>query len=355
MSRHSPRLGVVAPMNGIHHGHVTTQGLILATRFAAEGLPVVATSHAQSRYRRLVDITVDLLRRGREIDVVILAVYGGRSFVVEDLASRISRWHGHRLVMFLHGGAMPAFMARFPRWTRAVLGRADLLIAPSAYLQRAVAAHGFQARVIPNVIDLGCYPFRRRSHVRPRLFWMRTFHPFWNPEMAIRVVRRLKADFPDVSLVMAGQDSGLRAPMIEAARRAGLGDAVRFPGFLDHDHKVHEAQHADIFVNTNHVDNMPVAVVEAAAMGLPVVSTDVGGLPDLLQHERTALLVRDDDDAGMAAQIRRLIEEPALADRLSGNGRQMAEGMAWESVRTKWFEMFDELMTPAARPARGEA
>ena len=99
--------------------------------------------------------------------------------------------------------------------------------------------------------------------------------------------------------------------------------------------KRREGNAADIFINTNRIDNMPVAVLEAGATGLPVVATAVGGVPDLLVDGRDAVLVSDDDDAAMADAILRLLRDPELAGRLSRNGRLLASRSAWESVRVQ--------------------
>ena len=102
-----------------------------------------------------------------------------------------------------------------------------------------------------------------------------------------------------------------------------------------------------MFLNTNRIDNMPVAVVEACAMGLPVVAANVGGIPDLLTDEETGLLVADDDDEAMAEAIERLIRDEDLAGRLSANGQQLAARSSWEQVRPQWEKVFAELTTPS--------
>jgi Glycosyltransferase len=150
---------------------------------------------------------------------------------------------------------------------------------------------------------------------------------------------------------MAGKDKGLEYETRRLAEALGLNGAVHFPGFLDMAAKVREGNAADIYINTNHVDNMPVTVVEACAMGLPVVTTAVGGIPDLLTDGETGLLVPDNDDQAMTAAIHRLLNEPALATRLSTNGRQLAERSSWEKVRPLWEQLFAEVM---ARPPRSK-
>jgi glycosyltransferase involved in cell wall biosynthesis len=246
--------------------------------------------------------------------------------------------------MTLHGGAMPEFMARFPRWSRSVLTRATCLVAPSGFLKRAVGRYGFDARVISNVIDLKHYQYRHRYALRPRLFWMRAFHPVYNPVLALRVLSRVKRHVPDASLVMAGQCKGAEGEVAALAREMGLDGAVQFPGFLDQDGKRLHGNAADIFINTNRVDNMPVALLEAGAMGLPIVATAVGGVPDLLTQGRDGVLVPDDDDEAMADAILRLLRDPELAGRLSRNGRCLAERSAWDAVALQWKGLFREIL-----------
>ena len=335
-----PRICIVGPMVGRHPGRVVHQGEILADGLRAVGYDVTAVSTYANRYLRLADIVNVLVRRGRRIDVLVVQVYGGPSFVVEDIASALGRQFLHRIVMVLHGGAMPEFMSRFPHWTRRVLRRSDAIVAPSRFLVRALQQHGLEARVIPNAIHLTAYDYRHRAKVTPRLLWMRSFHDTYNPMLALRTLARVRSWYPDATLVMAGQDSGLESAVRDAATRLGLQHAIRFPGFLDGDAKRREGSLADIFLNTNRVDNMPVAIVEAAAMGLPVISTRVGGIPDLLTDGETGLIVPTDDDEAMAAAVRRLVSDPELASRLSAAGRRLAERSSWDAVLPQWENTF---------------
>lgn len=342
---------IIGPLIGANPGHVTTQGEILAHALRREGYAVTSASGSSSRYVRFAEIAATLVRERRAYDVVLLQTYGGPSFVVEDVASRIARRLGKRIVMHLRGGAMPEFFARHPRWARRVLARADQLLVPSDYLREAVGALGFTARVIPNVIDLDQYPFRVRTAPAPRLLWMRSFHPLYNPLMAVRVLAALRRTHPEASLVMAGQEKGMGEAVRMEAARLGVAGAVRFPGFLDLAGKRREGDAADIFLNTNDIDNTPVAVIEAGAMGLPVVATAVGGVPRLLRHEHTGLLVPAGDEAAMVAGVQRLLDDRALAERLSIAGRRLAERCAWTEAAPVW----DALLAGAAVAAVSEA
>jgi glycosyltransferase involved in cell wall biosynthesis len=332
-------------MVGRHPGFATSQALIVADLLVAEGHRVVTASSRLNRYVRAVDLAAALTVNRRAIDIVCLEVYGGPSFVVEDLISQMARAFGKPIVMTLHGGAMPEFMERFPRWTTTVLRRAACLVVPSEFLQRAVQAYGFNARVIPNVINLRDYEYRHRRQLRPRLFWMRAFHPIYNPALAIRVLSRVRRHAPDASLVMGGAHKGAEGAVYQLAQDMGVDDAVQFPGFLNRDRKRELGNAADVFINTNRVDNMPVALLEAGAMGLPIVATAVGGVPNLLGDGRDGVLVPSDDDAAMADAILALLNDPGRAAQLSQNGRRVAERSAWESVRPRWHALFEALGT----------
>lgn len=342
-TRRLPRLCIVGPMVGRNPGYVTTQGEILTDHFRAAGYEVVSVSASSNRYMRLLDIAATLVRCRQGVDIVLIEVYGGRSFVVEDVASALAQRFGRCVVLHLHGGAIPEFVARFPNWTRRVFGRADAIVTPSGFLATAASACGHVPRVIPNVMDVKGYSFKTREHPRARLFWMRSFHGIYNPLMALRVLARVKSVYPDATLVMAGQDKGLERTVRQEAVRLGLDGAVRFVGFLTLPGKIREGDGADIFMNTSSVDNLPGAVVEACAMGLPVVSTAVGGIAYLLNEGETGLLVPDGDCDAMAKAILRLVGDPQLAARLSTNGRRLAERFSWAHVGPQWEQLFDEL------------
>jgi glycosyltransferase involved in cell wall biosynthesis len=308
----------------------------LASLLTDAGYPVVAFSSQLNPYLRLADIVVSLLRYGQRIDVTLIEIYAGRSFLVEDIASFLAKLLGHRVIMTLHGGALPEFTSRHPRWARTVFDRADALVAPSPFLARMAIQQGRAVQIIPNVVDLSAYPYRHRSEVRPTLWWMRSFHDIYNPHMAVKVLAHLRARGHEATLVMSGSDKGLEADVKSRAAEMGLSHHVRFAGFLDMTAKAREGSLADIFINTNRIDNSPVAVIEACAMGLPVVATSVGGVPDLLADGDTGLLVADDDDVAMADAVERLVNEPDLAARLSANGRRLAERSSWQAVGPQW-------------------
>lgn len=344
MNRTPPRLCFVGNMLGRNADFITSQGQIVADLFADEDYEVTSVSARINRFARLFDIIQFLIRKRRVIDLLILELYSGWYLILAEIVTLLAGRLNLPLIIVLHGGNLPRFVERFPRMVTGILKRADLLIAPSAYLADAFRAYGFTVRIIPNVVDIRKYNFRYRKQIAPRLLWMRSFHSAYNPLLAIDVLAKLRQSHPDARLVMAGRDKGLESEVKQSARRQNLENSVCFSGFLNEERKLYEFNQADIFINTNKIDNTPVAVIEACAMGLPVVSTDVGGIANLLENEKNGLLVPDDDAEAMVAAIKRILSDQQLAGRLSGNARKLAERSSWTAVRQLWEKSFKEVL-----------
>lgn len=329
------------PALGRHEGWVTTQGEVLAGLFAAEGYPTFISSTELSPLRRAVDHARDLYRWRRRIDVAVVSVFSGRAFALADESLSLARTLRVPSVAWLHGGDLPVLGRRHPRWVGRVLRSADAVVAPSAYLGRWADAFVDDVRVIPNVLDLSDYEFRVRSPLRPRLLWMRTFHELYDPASAVRVLASLRDSGVDARLTMAGQDKGLLDETRALAEGLQVEGFVRFPGFVSGDQKAALFRDHDIFLNTNVVDNAPVTVLEAAASGLVVVSTNVGGVPDLLADGVAAVLVPARDPEAMVRVTLQLLERPDMAESIAVKARLVAKNSGWSRVRDQWLAYVD--------------
>jgi hypothetical protein len=103
------------------------------------------------------------------------------------------------------------------------------------------------------------YPFRARSAVRPRVLWLRAYHPIYAPDVAVRAAAELAGRYEDLRLTMVGDDKGERARTRELVAELGLGGQVRVDGFAGPDEKQRLLADHDVFLNTSRVDNRPSA------------------------------------------------------------------------------------------------
>ena len=255
------------------------------------GFGVNVSSREISPLRRGVDHARDLWRWRGDLDAAVVSVFSGRGFALADEALLVAGALGIPSVAWLHGGSLPELGQRHPRWVARVLGRSDAVVAPTEFLRRWSQGMGREATVIPNVLDISSYRYRVRDPLRPRLLWMRTFQELYDPLTAVRATAELRRRGVDATMTMAGQEKGLLRETEHLVEQLELSEVVEFAGFVAGERKLALLGAHDIFLNTNVVDNAPVSVLEAAASGLVVVSSGVGGLPDLLADGEAARLV----------------------------------------------------------------
>jgi glycosyltransferase involved in cell wall biosynthesis len=317
----------------------------LAMQLADAGWQVITTSDRPQPLLRLADMLTTIWRRRRDYSVAQVDVYSGSAFLwAEASCWLLSRLH-RPYVLTLHGGALPTFAERHPDRVTRLLRSAAAVTTPSAYLSAGMSAFRPDLILQPNPIAVARYPFQVRSHPRPRLVWVRAFHEIYNPIMALRAVALLRADFPEIRLIMVGPDKGdgTRERTVAAVRELDLEDVVEFRGPIEKSKLPDVFAEGDIFLNTSNVDNTPVTVVEALASGLCVVSTSVGGIPFLLHHGHDALLVPPNDHHAMSEAIRQLVMEPATGEKLSIAGRANALERDWDLLLPRWESLLREV------------
>ena len=289
----------------------------------------------------MLDMLLAVIRFGRSEQPVFIDVYSTTNFYYAWLSARLCRMLGIRYCCILRGGNLPDRLNRYPGLCRQLFGYAEKLISPSGYLQQAFIHAGYkEVHVIPNFVPIELYPFRLREQIKPRLLWVRAFDATYNPTMAIHVLAQLVKIHPDVQLCMVGPDKdGTMKVCRELAETLGVKDRVRFTDRLPKAERIALAAEYDIFINTTNFDNTPVSVIEAMALGLPVVSTNVGGIPFLMEDGQTGLLTPPDDAVAFVRQITYLLGNPQQAGRLSRQGRAKAETFSWEMVRPLWLDV----------------
>jgi glycosyltransferase involved in cell wall biosynthesis len=220
-----------------------------------------------------------------------------------------------------------------------IFNNAYINIAPSFYLYETFKKNGYtNLKYIPNTIELQLYPHLGKEYKTPKLLWVRSFSKIYNPLMAIKVFMKIKRLFPEAKICMVGpKKDETYAKTVRYAKKNNV--EVLFTGKLSKEEWVDLSKDYNVFINTTHFDNTPVSVIEAMALGMPVISTNVGGIPYLLEHDSNALLVDDNDSEEMANQINRLFNEPNMASTLSDNAKESVKDFDWEVVKKQWIEL----------------
>ena len=156
----------------------------------------------------------------------------------------------------------------------------------------------------------------------------------------------LRQKFPQLRLVLAGpnEDGDFLLRLRKEISRLKLEMSVSLPGGLSDKTAFWKA--VDIYVQPSHYEGAPMALMEALWLGKPSIGTRVSGIPEIIQHEVSGLLVEPRRPAELAAAIERLIYEPDTRKRFSENGsaRILAQGMTRRQMYEKYAELYARIL-----------
>jgi glycosyltransferase involved in cell wall biosynthesis len=296
-----------------------------------------------------------LVRELRQADVVHVFSASYSSFLLAPLpAVVVARALGKPVVLNYHSGEAPDHLRR-SRLARSVLKHVESNVVPSPFLAEVFAASGLRADVIPNGIDPDEFRFRERDPLRPRLLSTRNLAYPYNVACSLRAFREIQAHRPDATLTVvgAGPDAAFLRELADRLRLTGVHFTGRVaPG----DMAAVYADH-DIYLQSPSIDNMPLSVLEAFASGLPVVSTDVGGVSAILEHETHGLLASPDDHRALAAHVLRLLNDPVAARRMARAALETCRSRVWSELRGQWLRAYRGALEkrPAASAPRRSA
>ena len=234
-----------------------------------------------------------------------------------------------------HGGAAEEFFTRYGLFLRPILSRVDAISVPSGFLRDVFRKTlSMTASVVPNIVDLEQFKFRERRDIQPRLLVTRSLESIYNVSCVVKAFKIVHDRFPNASLGIAGEGSQ-HSELERLVWELGLEKYVTFYGAVSHNDIQGIYDRYDIFMNASNVDNFPLTILEAFACGLPVVSTNVGGIPYMVEDRVTGLLVNREDCEGLARLAIDLVEKPVKAIILAKEANKECQKYSWGYVRKK--------------------
>lgn len=322
-----------------NHGYTSTSIETLGAFLEDEGFNVSYASSKKNKVMRMFEMIFKTFKYCKKVDYVLIDTYSTKNFWYAFVISQLCRMLRMKYIPKLHGGNLPNRIVRSKFFSDLIFNNAHINIAPSFYLYETFKKSGYtNLKYIPNTIELQLYTPSQKEFTTPKLLWVRSFAKIYNPLMAVKVFIKIKQTFPEAKICMVGpkkDETFLKT--VRFAKKNGV--EVEFTGKLSKEDWIKLSKDYNIFINTTHFDNTPISVIEAMALGLPVVSTNVGGIPFLLEHNENALLVNDNDVEDMTRQINRLITESNLAANLSQKGKESVKDFDWEVVKKQWSEL----------------
>jgi glycosyltransferase involved in cell wall biosynthesis len=327
--------------NNIKSKTVTVTTIVTLSKFLKkEDYYIKVVSSIKIQFFRLLSMLWSIIWYRNKITYVLIDTYSTKNFYYALMSSQLCRLFKLRYIPILHGGNLPRRLNNSAKLSRLIFSNSHQNITPSNYLKAEFKKRGFETVFIPNVLEIKNYTFLERKIDCPKLLYVRAFAKIYNPEMAIKVLNVLKETYPDALLCMIGPEKDESFQSCKAlVKLLNLENHVEFTGMLSKPQWHKRAEGYNIFINTANIDNMPISVMEAMALGLPVVSTNVGGIPLLINNKVDGLLVEKNNVDVMVSAIIEICKDDELAKNLAINARREVEQFDWNKVKHLWHKI----------------
>jgi len=288
--------------------------------------------------------------RGSDIIHIFTPAY--TSYFLWTLPAMIAgRLMGKKIVLNYRDGRAVDHL-RESRFVVRTLRLPHRIVTPSGYLVDVFARYGVKAESIPNILDDLHFRYRERVSLRPAFFTNRGMEPLYNVGCVLRAFALIQKRYPEASLTLA-HDGPCRRELEELSRTLELRNVV-FTGKVSQERMAALYDAADIYMMSPNLDNMPGTVLECYASGIPLVSTNAGGIPYIVENEVTGLLVDCDDAEGLAGAAMRLLENPEFALAMARAGHAEARRYLWTAIRPQWLRVYSDVAGRESLPGRGD-
>jgi L-malate glycosyltransferase len=310
-------------------------------------LPGVLRRLQRIKYVRTIVTSIayilSLLAKVHKFDVIHVFSASYFSFVLAPTPAILTgKMYRRKVLLNYHSGEAEDHLRRWRRTVIPTIRLVDLIVVPSEYLVRVFGEFDLPARAIYNLIDTRKFQFRERLPLRPVFLSNRNLEKHYGVDCVLRAFAMIQRQIPEASLRIAGDGSQLGTLQTLAAE-LNL-NRTTFVGQISPQLIASQYDETDIFLNGSEIDNQPLSILEAFACGLPIVTTDAGGIPDVVSDGNTGLIVSRGDYAQMAEQAINLLRNPELAKRIVDCGRSQCLKYSWEAVRDAWMNAYRELV-----------
>ena len=285
---------------------------------------------------------LSLLKKIPKNDIVHIFSSGTTSYIISTLPPLfVSKIFGRKTILHYHTGEAETHLQNWKLTAKPTMKHFDKIVVPSQFLIDVFAKFDLETTSVFNFVESGSFKFRERNPLKPVFLSNRNFETHYQVSDVLRAFQIIQKKIPDAKLLVAGfgrEETKLKnlSANLELKNTEFLGRIEQ--------HKMPEIyDKADIYLNSSIVDNMPLSFIEAFSCGLPVVSTDAGGIPYICENGETALLVERNDYEDLAEKAITLLENNDLAQKIIAKARKNCVKYSKENVRGAWLNIYRNL------------
>lgn len=296
----------------------------------------------------------------RDVELVHCHAAMGGSFFRKNIFAMIAGLKGIPVVLHLHGSEMKPFYAAQRPWVQRFIRRRLEAVSRVFVLSEswktfiASIAPNARAVVVPNYVRVPSEVPEKGEPVE--IAFLGLIGPRKGTKDLIRAFRGVHQDYPEVRLTIAGNAGpGDLEDAKALVSELGLDDVVTFPGWVSGAEKDEIVLRSHIYCLPSYNEGLPMGILEAMAAGLAVVTTTVGGIPDLITNGEDGYLVAPGDIQGLEKALKALVSDKALRQRIIDNARRVVKAhnsadVVIGKIRAIYREILEEAHGNAKTP-----
>lgn len=280
-----------------------------------------------------------LMRKGKGYDVFHIHACSNRGFFPAVVGIIIGKLLKKKIVLTYHGGDADTFFAKHPKFVKFFLSRVDTNVVLSGFIAKVFAKYDLPYVVIPNGIDVIPERFHVRNSVAPRFICIRSHTEIYNIGCILDAYSIVSSFFPESSLTLLGD-----GPLHEELKKRSIGMGLRnvnFVGCVDNSKIYDYLDKADIMLSSPTIDNMPISLLEGFNSGLLVISSNVGGVPYMIEDGKNGLLFESGNSKELADIILAVLSDYPAYLRMVNSAYDSLQAYSWENVWHKLKAVYE--------------
>lgn len=280
----------------------------------------------------------------RKIRIVHIHTASYNSFKRSTLFISLAKIFKRKIVIHIHGGGFKEYYEKNRRFVHKHLLKCDTIIALTEYWKDFFNRLGFDnVVIIPNIVEFPIMQEKKCKDNKIHLLYMGMISKAKGIYDLLDVINELKAEFENKIILHIG-GNGETVTLQNIIKEQDLSNVIKFEGWVSGKKKIELLNNADIFILPSYTEGLPISILEAMSYSLPIISTNVGGIPEVINNGENGFLVTPGDKKGFFCSIMKLSKDKALREKMGEASYQMIQPYFPDNVSEKLASIYNALL-----------
>ncbi len=280
----------------------------------------------------------------RDIRIVHIHTASYNSFKRSALFISLTKFFKRKVVIHIHGGGFKEYYEKNTSFVQKNLLKCDTIIALTEYWKEYFNGLGFgNVTIVPNIVDSPVKQEKKNNDGKVHILYLGLIAKAKGIYDLLDVINDHKTGF-DGKITLHIGGNGETTTILNIIKDQGLSNIVKFEGWVSGDKKVELLNNTDIFILPSYIEGLPISILEAMSYKLPIISTPVGGIPEVIENGENGLLFTPGDKDALYNAITVLATDKELREDMGEKTYNKVQPHFPESISVKLENTYQELL-----------